>query len=189
MTTTLTDRREVLKDAGCPWAEFNGQQLYLAINDRMANFGFAFGHGEFNREKIEAAYLGPEQSQLAAAIAQSGRINPSFQVRVTPGLEAMVKEAMGSQPGTSWGGYGWDLSHMATGACSWEFASGERLFGCLIGSKERWLVSGLLDPGMWFEGEGWVTFGLAEEVLAAPEAIEGLNYDAICEKAFGKDED
>ena len=188
--TTVTSRQETLLSEGCPWADFNEMQLYMAVNDKLAEFGFAFGHGAFDRKKVEAAYLAPAESKLAAAITRTGRISCAYEVRVTPVLEALIAEALASPENLgSWDGYAWDVANMSTGACSWEFCAGERLFGCLVGGESRWLVTGLMDPGMWAAGEGWVTFGLAEEVLADPEVITSLSYDSVGEKAFGKDED
>ena len=78
MTPTLTDRRAFMKSEGCPWAEFDSQQLYLAVNDKMADFGFAFGHGEFDREKVEWN-LGVVSQNLKA-----GKIPPEKRLRYFP---------------------------------------------------------------------------------------------------------
>ncbi|WP_143593685.1 hypothetical protein [Synechococcus sp. 1G10] len=182
----------VLKAEGCPWAAFNEQQLYLAINARMAPMGFAFGYGQFDRQMIEVLFLPSDRSNLAKAITATAAIKPDFEVRVTAGLEQLVATAINEGCGSSWDGYAWDVFHMARSASSWEFAAGEVLYGCGITTDTtvddmqiRWLVSGLLDPGF---GKGWLTFGLAEELLATPAEIPSLTFDSISGLAFGGDE-
>ena len=199
MTSTI-DKQELLAAEGCPWAKRTPQELYLGINQHLAQFGFAFGHGEFDREGLEEVYLAPFStrcsggSRLATAITETGLINKSFQVRVHYGLEAVIERAIQTSPATSWDGWAWDVARMAQGGCSWEFAAGEVLYGMSLKGENTWLVSGMMDPGMWCEGEGWLTFALAEDVLPNPVpgrdgSFEGLTYDSICELAFGKSAD
>lgn len=191
MTVTV-DKQELLRQEGCPWAERGADELYLGINDHLADFGFAFGHGEFDREALEETYPGQGQSKLAKAIAATGLVNPAFEVRVHSGLEDAIRRTIEKNTATSWEGWAWDVARMAQGICSWEFAAGEVLYGMSLGGETTWLVSGMLDPGMWCKGEGWLTFALAEDVLPNPVdgrdgGFEGLTYDSICERAFGKD--
>lgn len=193
MPTTI-DKQELLKAEGCPWAHRTPQELYLGINDHLAVFGFAFGHGEFDRDNLEDSYFGPEQSHLAKAITETGLVNKSFEVRVSSGLEAEIRRAIKKNPASSWDGWAWDVARMAQGGCSWEFAAGEVLYGMSINGEITWLVSGMMDPGMWCKGEGWLTFALAEEVLPNPVDgmdgdFSGLTYDSVCERAFGKSQD
>jgi len=191
MPTTI-DKQELLKAEGCPWAHRTPQELYLGINDHLADFGFAFGHGEFDREHLEDAYWSPDKSQLAKAITETGLIRADFEIRVHQGLEHRILQAIEAASHTSWDGWAWDVARMAQGGCSWEFAAGEVLYGMTIGGETQWLVSGMMDPGMWCKGEGWLTFALAEDVLPNPAdgrdgSFEGLTYDSVCERAFGKD--
>lgn len=192
-----SDAPGTLVKEGCPWAKNTAMELYLALNNKMAELGFAFGHGTFDREKVEAKFLGGAQSPLADEIQRCGLIKPEFEVRVTRGLHDLVSKALTNKAnGGSWAGYAWDIAHMSTGGTAWEFAIGERLYGCYItddfnlpgDSAPKWLVGGLMDPGMWCAGEGWITFGLAEEMLGSPEELEGLTYDTVCAKAFGEEE-
>ena len=186
----------VLVQEGCPWARNTAMELYLALNNQMAEMGFAFGHGEFDRAKAEAKFLSAASSPLADEIQKCGLIKDEFEVRVTRGLHDAVAAAIAHSG--DWAGYAWDIGYMSTSSAAWEFATGECLYGCHItedlrrgqGLEPQWLVSGLMDPGMWLQGkEGWVTFGLAEEMLGKPEEIEGLTYDSVCAKAFGTDAD
>lgn len=191
---TQIDAQSVLQQEGCPWADFEGMELFLALNNTFASMGFAFGHGEFDREQVETMFMNAAQSPLADEIQRSGLIKPDFEVRVTRGLHNLVASAIGANPASSWSGYGWDVAYMSTSRNGWEFAVGEKLYGCCItdtlsdDAEVHWLVSGLMDPGMWCQKEGWVTFGLAEELLGSPETIDTLTYDSVSEKAFGKEE-
>ncbi|MDA9867989.1 hypothetical protein N9C85_00985 [Synechococcus sp. AH-224-I15] len=195
MQTQLTPKGVLVKE-GCPWASFEGMELFLAINNTFADMGFAFGHGEFDRDKVEAMFMGPDDSPLADEIQKCGLIRSEFEVRVTRGLQNLVAKAIEFNPATSWSGYGFDIAHMGTGeqgSVSWEYATGECLFGCHISTTRdrdvQWLCTGLMDPGMWLQDkEGWVTYGLASEILGDPEEIKALTYDSVGEKAFGKEE-
>lgn len=195
MQTQYTPKGVLIQE-GCPWASSEGMELYLALNNTFATLGFAFGYGEFDREKLEAMFLSADQSKLAEEIQQLGLVKPAFEIRVTRGLEDLVAAAIAANPSTSWNGYGFDVAHMgASNTTSWEYASGERLYGCHISvdpetdRAPQWLCTGVMDPGMWLQDkEGWVTFGLASEMLGDPSEIAGLSYDSVCEKAFVKEQ-
>ena len=186
MAITATDRQALLAKEGCPWAEFTERQLYLALNDTFSRFGFAFGYGSFRKDEILPYYRGAEGSPLAAAISNLEAIKPDYEVRVTPGLEALVAKAIEALPASSWDGYAFDVFHMSR--TGWEFCAGDVLFGCRIGGQLHWIVSGLMDPGHWSKKE-WITFGLAGEELADPSVIPHLDEDAIAARAFGESED
>ncbi|EDY38649.1 hypothetical protein CPCC7001_1528 [Cyanobium sp. PCC 7001] len=63
MTTTAPDQaarvlsqRDLLREEGCPWANTETHGLYLAINDWLADYGWAFGHIDPDTAKYEANF-------------------------------------------------------------------------------------------------------------------------------------